>query len=180
MGSEFKRRRILVDPGFQLRLLLRTGLHLVGSVIVVLHVAFLFELMLQFLQPGGPRSFLDSYVGFFRRHQFILYGLLLLLPFILYDVLKFSHRLAGPLFRCRRMMQEMALGKPVDEFHPRRHDLMRDLFQAFNLLIKRWNAEVAKNVNGNLDHGDTKRRILEETSPARESTAVADAQQRNT
>jgi hypothetical protein len=179
MGSEFKRRRLLVDPGFQLRLLLRTGLHLVGSVIVVLHVAFLFEMMMQFLQPGGPRSFLDSYVGFFRRHQFILLGLLLLLPFILYDVLKFSHRLAGPLFRCRRTMQEMALGKPVDEFHPRKHDLMRELFQAFNDLIRRWNAEVAKNTNGNLEHADTKRTLFEETSPVRQNAAIGDSQPGN-
>jgi hypothetical protein len=45
-------------------------------------------------------------------------------------------------------MEEMASGKPVPEFVPRKHDLMRELFQAFNALIKEWNNRLNAHANG--------------------------------
>ena len=82
------------------------------------------------------------------RERSLLLTLILLTPVLMYDMLKFSHRIAGPLFRCRRVMLEMAEGKPVPEFKPRKRDLMRELFAAFNTLIVAWNARVGDGVNG--------------------------------
>ena len=61
---------------------------------------------------------------------------------ILDNLLKFSHRVAGPLYRCGNLMRQMANGQAVSEFHPRKHDLMREFFQSFNALVKVWNARI--------------------------------------
>jgi hypothetical protein len=84
MRSTTARRRLLVDPSFQLRLV------------------------------------------------FLMAGYLLLWT-------KFSHRIAGPLFRCRQVMREMTEGKTVAEFKPRKHDLLDDFVRDFNSLIREWN-----------------------------------------
>ena len=41
-------------------------------------------------------------------------------------------------------MLEMASGKPVPEFKPRKQDLMPELFDAFNTLIKQCNARISE------------------------------------
>src|SRR5947207_11874011 len=73
--------------------------------------------------------------------------MVMILPAFLYDLLKFSHRVAGPLLRCRHLMNEMAAGKTVPEFKPRKYDLMKNFFDAFNALIKKWNAQVNARAN---------------------------------
>src|SRR5438132_6337798 len=110
---KYHRARYWVDTGFQLRLLLRMGLYVLGAVLVVLHVAFLFDMMWKTISQSGHSWFPDSYLDFFRRQQFLLLGLILLLPLLLRDMLKFSNRVAGPLFRCRQTLEEMARVKAL-------------------------------------------------------------------
>jgi hypothetical protein len=45
---------------------------------------------------------------------------------------KFSNRIAGPLYRCRRVMRDMAAGKIVPAFKARENDLMKEVFDVFN------------------------------------------------
>jgi hypothetical protein len=63
-------------------------------------------------------------------------------PLVLYDILKFSHRISGPLYRRRQVMRDMAAGKAVPEFRPRKHDLLADVYVDFNALIRSWNARI--------------------------------------
>jgi hypothetical protein len=165
MKNKYKRRRLWVDPALQFRLLIRTGGYLVGCVFVVLNLAFLFELQLEVLQPGARQSFVNSYLDFLQRHKFVLTGVSLLLPFILFDMLKFSHRIAGPLYRCRKVMEEMGRGKPVAQFVPRKNDLLRDLFVAFNGLIDRLNSAIDAQSNGDANHVNGKA-MSDQVTPA--------------
>ena len=171
---KYHRARYWVDSGFQLRLLLRMGLYVLGAVLVVLHVAFLFDMMWKTINQSGHSWFPDSYLDFFRRQQFLLLGLILLLPLLLRDMLKFSNRVAGPLFRCRKTLEEMARGKAVPEFTPRKHDLMPELFQAFNEVIREWNARIAAKDNGDLLHANGEKVVLEEmpSMPASDGLAL--------
>jgi len=171
MKSKYTRKRLWVDPGLQFRLLLRTAVYLVGCVFVVLTLSFLLEFRLQVGQPGPPKPFLDSYLEFLERHKFLLTGLILLLPFILFDLLKFSHRIAGPLYRCRHMMEEMGQGKRVAPFVPRKNDLLRDLFVAFNRLVGRWNTMVGDKPTGDRDHANGKPTSRE--TPAQQDRGTA-------
>jgi hypothetical protein len=156
------RARYWVDTGFQLRLLLRMGLYVLGTVLVVFHVAFVFEMMWKIISQSSHSWFLDSYLDFFGRQRFLLLGLVLLLPMLLRDMLKFSNRFAGPLYCCRRTLEEMASGKTVDELTPGKHELLPELFQAFNKVIQEWNARVAAKGNGDLQHANGARTVLEE------------------
>jgi hypothetical protein len=141
VAKPFKRTRIWVDPPFQCRLLLRQVLYWMLIVVLWVHIAYVSELTAAIIQSAGKGTSAEGigYTDFLWRYRFLLFGLVLTLPAVLYDLLKFSHRIAGPLFRCRRMMLEMADGKPVEEFKPRKNDLMRELLQAFNVLVRTCN-----------------------------------------
>jgi len=149
MSSKYTRKRLWVDPGFQCRLLSRVGLYLIAYAVIVVHVAFLFELMWALVSaPRGVEWGTTFYLQFLHQFRFFFFGVSLVLPSILYDMLKFSHRVAGPLYRCRKTMLEMAAGKRVPEFKTRKHDLMPELFQAFNALIKECNARIPAELDG--------------------------------
>lgn len=140
MNVPFRRTRLWVNSAFQGRLLTRMAGYFLVYTFVVLHIGFLFEGIADFAANGLRKGFGQLYVEFLGRQTAILYALVLTMPPLLYDMLKFSHRVAGPLFRCQRVMLEMAEGKPVTEFRPRKGDLMTELFQAFNTLIAACNA----------------------------------------
>src|SRR5262249_48664411 len=130
MKGDAKRSRLWVDPGFQSRLLLRLVCYFVLFSFAVIHVGFVVQAMIE-VGANGVRGGIDEfYVDYLGQQMPLLYSFLLIMPILLYDLLKFSHRLAGPLFRCRRVMQDMAEGKAVSEFRPRQFDLMPELFQA--------------------------------------------------
>lgn len=145
MASDKKRSRLWVDPAFQSRLLVRMVLYLAIYSFVVVHVEFIFMLMARIMVDGPAQPISDYYLDFLSQKRPMLITLVLLLPVILYDLLKFSHRIAGPLFRCRSVMLAMAAGKPVPEFKARKHDLMGELFAAFNSLIREWNLRLGTN-----------------------------------
>jgi hypothetical protein len=142
MAPPSKRKRLWVDRSFQLRLLGRMGLYLLLYLLIVWHVGFALGVMLRFSLNDLPQGIGALYRDYFARQQPVLFALVLITPPLLYDLLKFSHRIAGPLYRCRHVLQEMALGKPVRAFTPRKHDLLGELFQSFNQFIKEWNARV--------------------------------------
>lgn len=142
MASTFKRSRILVDSSFQLNLLGRMLLYFFVIAFTGFHVAFFYEAMISIATNGIRKPLAELYLDFLHQQRTILFAFATLAPILLYDMLKFSHRIAGPLYRCRKIMLEMAEGKPVPAFKPRKHDMMRDLFRAFNELIVAWNHRV--------------------------------------
>jgi hypothetical protein len=144
MGQPFRRTRIWVDSPFQLRLLLRLVSYFALYMFVVFHIGFIWEVVRALTGPGTSHVSAQLYAEYLWKQLPMVIGFFAVAPAFLYDLVKFSHRVAGPLFRCRRLMQEMAAGKPVPEFTPRKGDLMTELFQAFNALIKTWNARIAE------------------------------------
>jgi hypothetical protein len=143
MKPRFKRTRLWVDPAFQSRLWLRMVCYLFLYAVTVLHIGFCFQVFNELGDNAPRRGIGELYVQFLRQQQPLLIALAVMAPMTLYDLLKFSNRIAGPLFRCRRVMLEMASGKTVPRFEPRKHDFMGELFQAFNTLITAWNARVS-------------------------------------
>lgn len=143
-----KRRRLWVDPTFQFRLLARMACYILLYTFILVHVEYLFVAMARVTVAGPAQDFGELYVNFLAQKTPMLIAALLFAPIILYDLLKFSHRIAGPLFRCRQIMLDMVRGNAVPEFTPRKRDLMRELFQAFNSLIREWNARVERAKTG--------------------------------
>jgi hypothetical protein len=138
-----KRTRLVVDPPVQFRLLGRLGAYLLIYTVTLLHVGFAIEVFEKVVMADDGPWVLSLYLDYLGRQKSLLIGMGLILPVLLYDLLKFSHRIVGPLYRVRRWMGDMAAGKVVREFVPRKHDLMTELFDAFNVLIKACNARAA-------------------------------------
>jgi hypothetical protein len=166
MKPTFKRTRLWVDPPFQARLLVRMGSYLLLSVLVVLHVGFFLEAIRDLATNGPIKNFGTLYADYLSRQAPLLLALGLMMPPLLYNLLRFSHRIAGPLFRCRRVMQEMAAGQVVREFVPRQNDLMGELFAAFNELIRTHNARVTPEANGHVAAPNTNVKSEEARLPA--------------
>jgi hypothetical protein len=140
MSGKYKRRRLWVDPPFQWRLMWGVVVYLVVYSVVVFHFGLLFEVVQAVTGGHTSGGFSAIYVGYLHKQWPLMITFVVTTPLLLYDLLKLSNRVAGPLYRCRRVMREMAAGKAVEGFAPRKHDLMRDFFEAFNALIQAWNA----------------------------------------
>ena len=67
---------------------------------------------------------------------------LLLLPAVIFDLVRVSNRFAGPMFRLRRSMHDLAQGKPVAAVHFRHGDFWQEFADDFNTIAAR--AEEAK------------------------------------
>jgi hypothetical protein len=162
-----------VDPPFQSRLLLFTAIYFLLYTVFVWHVGFFFETLRSFIGQGSMKGLGRAYTDYLWKQWPLLLTFLITMPLFLYDLLKLSHRVAGPLYRCRRVMLEMAAGKPVDEFRPRKYDLMRELFAAFNALIVTWNARLAGTQNGQavVAHGTAGNTETAKPTPAEETPA---------
>jgi hypothetical protein len=148
MGRNYRRTRLWIDPPFQARLLLRMWLYLLLYTLIAWHLGFVFEVTRELGTKGLGQGIDRLYLDFLGKQRPALAALVVLTPGILYDLLKFSHRVAGPLSRCRAVMQEMARGRPVAEFTPRKYDLMREMIRAFNDLIGEWNRRLRGGANG--------------------------------
>jgi hypothetical protein len=141
MAPHYKRKRLWIHGAFQARLLARLVVYLLVLVALVWHACFVFEMLPGLVDSNNLGAGIGGlYLQCLGRQKPLLLALLVTLPAALYDLLRFSHRIAGPLYRCQRVMEEMAAGRAVPEFAPRGGDHMPEFFEAFNALIQQWNA----------------------------------------
>ena len=147
MAIRSTRRRLWIKPAFQGRLLGRMGVNFLLYLLVICLLGFLLFLH-KALVGEQAKGDLGLYAAYLADLRPLLVATVILSPYFIYDLIKFSHRIAGPLHRCQMVMRQMAEGKPVPEFHPRPHDLMPEFFAEFNLLIKAHNAGIAAVANG--------------------------------
>ena len=141
MAPHYKRKRLWIHGAFQARLLARLVVYLLVLVALVWHACFVFEMLPGLVDSNNLGTGIGGlYLQCLGRQKPLLLALLVTLPAALYDLLRFSHRIAGPLYRCQRVMEEMAAGRAVPEFAPRGGDHMPEFFEAFNALIQQWNA----------------------------------------
>jgi hypothetical protein len=62
---------------------------------------------------------------------------LLLLPLVTFDLLRLSNRFAGPMFRLRRSLHDLAQGRPVAEVRFRHGDFWQEFADDFNTVAAR-------------------------------------------
>lgn len=139
-----RRSRILVDPTFQFGLLARLVLYFVMYHFALWHVVFAVTFVSTALNAGAPRSgFWTMYGRFAVDHAGVALCFLGLLPVFIGNMLKFSHRLAGPLVRIRKTLQVMSDGKPIAPVKLREHDLLSCFVASFNRMAEVWNSRFA-------------------------------------
>lgn len=62
------------------------------------------------------------------------------LPLLMLDVVRLSHRWVGPIYRLRTAMRELASGENVREISFRDGDFWHELAEHFNAVVRRMNA----------------------------------------
>lgn len=130
MGKN-RRRNKVVDPKLQGNLLLRAISHWGFLVVWAFVILFFWQVFI-----GHPHAPLSAHVKavWFRYGPFFIV-MLCLQPVVVYDSVKYTHRLAGPLLRLRQALQNLVDRKPVQPIRLRKGDFCQDLAENFNLLL---------------------------------------------
>lgn len=129
------RNRLFVNREIQGRLLARTALYWVLYHGVLWMSMFIYRYAEHYgaVKAGAaPRTFADLYGQFVNEHFSMWICAIAILPIVLWDLLKFSHRVVGPLVRFQRTIESLTAGKKVEEVRLRNGDLLFDLQTTFN------------------------------------------------
>src|SRR5512133_3372542 len=128
------RKRLFVDYKVQGALIVR---------VLIYWLACLFTLTLMILCwrtiTGPARMFYTHFDDMWFQFGPALIGSLLLMPLVVYDIVRLSNRFVGPLLRLRRSMRALATGKEVAPLEFREGDFWRDFAHEFNAIADRMN-----------------------------------------
>jgi len=126
------RKRLLVDVPIQGALVVRVVLYWLMCLFIIGALLLSWR---WFASPPGP-------LGRDLRELWSQYGMAavasaVLLPLVVFDLLRLSHRFAGPMFRLRRSMRDLARGKPVAAIRFREGDFWHEFADDFNAVAAR-------------------------------------------
>ena len=132
-----KRRRIYVDKRVQgalaRRVVLYWGICLWGTFCVL--AGFPIAVSACFAFDNGPtmgQLVFNAWLKFWP----LLVASLFILPFVTWDVLRVSHRFAGPMVRLRHGMRDLAAGQEVSTMKFRDGDFWTEFADEFNRLAE--------------------------------------------
>ena len=86
-------------------------------------------------------TFGELYGSFCVQYYPIVFAALATAPLLLWDVLKMTHGIAGPLIRFETTLQQMKNGERVDKVVLRDHDLLTEFRDEFNSFLEFYNRE---------------------------------------
>jgi len=151
--DKHKRRRLIVDPGFQYAFIRK--ICLMAAIMVGMSLAFLAlvhllygDIQLQLIQPD-PFSTAEGIDTAAQQPRLLnllwpvmLICLVATLAVTFFFGLLLSHRMAGPIFRMRRTMNEMAAGDLRGQIHLRPKDEFTSLAESINDLRADWRRSI--------------------------------------
>jgi hypothetical protein len=143
-AKTFPRKRLFVDPKVQGTLILRVVLYW-----IVLLVTLTLLLLCWRIFTGPARPFYTHFDAMWFQFGPAMVGSFLLLPLVVFDILRVSNRFAGPLFRLRRSLRALARGEPVRPISFREGDFWIEVAHEFNAVLARFEHETPKPSEGN-------------------------------
>ncbi len=87
---------------------------------------------LRFAKTPEPPTFWEAYWRFGREHVDLLVCAAAILPLAYWNILRLTHRIAGPLERFRQALEQLQRGETVRPVTLRRDDLLIEYQKAFN------------------------------------------------
>jgi hypothetical protein len=92
---------------------------------------------------GGPmQTFGALYADFCQKYYPMLLAAFAVLPLLLYDSVRTTHRIAGPLVRFRQTLRQLRQGEYVKAVKLRDNDLLIEFQQEFNEFLDYYNARL--------------------------------------
>jgi nitrogen fixation/metabolism regulation signal transduction histidine kinase len=123
------RKKVWVDQ-FQTKLTLRIGGYLLLFLIVLSNFLFAWRLM-----EEGTGDLVEQYLRMLRDYLPVGICLLLLVPVMAWDAIRFSHRIVGPIVRFRHTAQAVGNGEPVRPIKLREGDYLTEFRDDFNQML---------------------------------------------
>ncbi len=133
-----QRKQIYVSKAIQGRLLMRFCIYW-----VVYHLFLVLVISINaMLSSTHPQSLAQLGSMLWQEHFWTFALITAAFPIIFRDMVKTTHRIAGPLVRFERVLTEMVRGKRVEQVQLRKHDMLFDLQDSFNEFIDVYNNQV--------------------------------------
>ena len=124
------RKKVWIDP-FQTRLAWRIALYLALLPFVLLNLLFAWKLLSE-----GVHNPVEQFFALLRQLVPVGVCLLIVVPVMAWDAIRFSHRLVGPLIRFRRAAQDIARGETVRPIKLRDGDDLSGFRDEFNRMLE--------------------------------------------
>ena len=134
----FKRKKLFVDRRVQGALIVRCLMYWVFCLITVTLLLTCWRIL-----SRPPQLFHMHFSDLWVDYGPALIASFLLLPIVLLDSVRLSHKFAGPMLRMRRAMSELAAGRPVEPVYFRENDFWGDFAEDFNVAVKKLQARNA-------------------------------------
>jgi hypothetical protein len=145
--SIFKSRRSKIYLGgiFQGTLVKRLAIGWAAYHLLLFHGLFLVSCLEEThaQAEAAQQSFLDRYESFAWQDRLLIFGAVVVGPVFLWDVVRCTHRVAGPLVRLEQTLLKMAKGETVREIKFRKGDWLTSLERALNVYLSSRSASLA-------------------------------------
>jgi hypothetical protein len=127
---QIPRKRLFVDSKVQGALIMRTCLYWVFC------FAAITIMLLIWRSVAMAEPFWMQFDEIWQRHAPIVVAAALLLPVLLVDVVRVSNRFAGPMYRMRRYMREVANGQDAQPVKFREYDYWTEFADELNAMLE--------------------------------------------
>ena len=123
-----QRTRYLVDPDVQWAIIRRMLMHWAVAVLALMSIG----VCVQLIYAPGEQSFMDAMAHSFGSQIPLLCIMFILMPIYVWDVVKLSHRFAGPMLRLRNIFRDLANGGRAPHLRFRPGDYWHGFADDFN------------------------------------------------
>ena len=129
-----KRHRYLVDSKVQWALIRRLLMHWSLALLSLIGIS----VFVQLLYRAEGRTFSEAFILSFRMQLPLLGIMFMLMPVFVWDMVKLSHRFAGPMLRLRGVINELAHGGEAPPIRFRPNDFWQETADDFNMFYGRY------------------------------------------
>jgi len=126
-GKPWFRTRFYVDYRVQGALMVRIVLYWLTCLLTIVLVLLGWGMIADPIRPLNTRL-----TELWTVHGSAAVASLLVLPAVVFDLLRVTNRFAGPMFRLRRSLHDLAQGKPVLDVRFRQGDFWQEFAEDFN------------------------------------------------
>jgi sensor histidine kinase YesM len=127
MANEFRRQQFFLDKNVQTAITWRIAGYWCFFLITTVNLVFFWRVF------TGPTATLPEIIEeLVERFYPALFASVALLPLVLFDAIRMSHRFVGPVYRLRAAMREIAAGRRTRQVKFRTNDYWQEMADEFN------------------------------------------------
>jgi hypothetical protein len=133
-GKKSPRKHLFVDPKVQGSLINRVVIYWIMCLATITLMILCWRIV-----TGPARMFYTHFDEMWFHFGPAFIGSFLLLPLVVFDIIRLSNRFVGPLVRLRRSLRALGRGEDVLPLEFREGDYWQDFAREFNAVAERMN-----------------------------------------